>query len=79
MTTGRVIDDEGHEVEGVLRPNGIVTFTVGRTTRHISLNDFAELGMVWKPNHSSKTDDSTMSFRTPVDAPRYFRLTGEGL
>lgn len=78
MQTGRVIDEDGHEAEGVLRSNGIVTFTVGRTTRHISLNDFEDLGMTWKPNHISK-DESTISFRDPVDAPRYFRMTGEAL
>ena len=78
MQSGRVIDEDGHEAEGVLRPNGIVTFTVGRTTRHISLTDFDELGLVWKEN--PKTDgESALAFREPVDAPRYFRLTGEAL
>lgn len=77
MQTGRVVDEDGHEVEGVLRPNGIVTFTVGRTTRHISLGDFSDLGMVWKPNASA--DDRRMKPRDPIDSPRYFRLTGEGL
>lgn len=78
MRAGRVIDEDGHEADGVLRPNGIVTFTVGRTTRHISLTDFDELGLVWKEN--PKADgESALTFRDPVDAPRYFRLTGEAL
>lgn len=78
MQTGRVIDEDGHEAEGVLRPSGIVTFTVGRTTRHISLSDFDELGLVWKENPKSE-GDTALTVREPVDAPRYFRLTGEAL
>lgn len=75
MTTGRVIDDEGHEVEGVLRSNGIVSFTIGRLTRHVSLDDFAELGFVWKANRAD--DETPVAYREPVDSPRVFRLTGE--
>lgn len=78
MNTGRVIDEDGHEADGVLRPNGIVTFTIGRTTRHISLTDFDELGLIWKENPKSDAE-SMLTLRDPVDAPRYFRLTGEAL
>jgi len=78
MTQGTVVDDEGNSVAGVLRSNGIVTFTVGRTTRHISLSDFAELGMVWKASGPDQ-QASEMPYREPVDAPRFFRIAGEGL
>lgn len=78
MTQGIVIDDEGNKADGVLRSNGLVTFTIGRTTRHISLSDFAELGMVWKAVGPDQ-QVSAAPYRDPVDAPRYFRTTGEGL
>ncbi|WP_109477671.1 hypothetical protein [Paraburkholderia sp. C35] len=77
MTTGRVIDEDGHEAEGVLRANGIVSFTIGRLTRHVSIDDFAELGFVWKANRSD--DESPATYREPVDSPRVFRVTGEGV
>lgn len=77
MTTGRVVDDEGHEVDGVLRSNGIVSFTIGRLTRHVSIDDFADLGLVWKANRSD--DETPAPYREPVDSPRVFRMTGEGL
>ena len=77
MSTGRVIDDEGHEVDGVLRSNGIVSFTIGRLTRHVSIDDFAELGFVWKANRAE--DETPVPYRDPVDIPRVFRMTGEGL
>lgn len=77
MTQGRVVDEGGHEVEGVLRSNGIVTFTVGRLTRHISLDDFSDLGMTWKPMPSNSEQVSKQ--RDPIDSPRFFRIVGEGL
>jgi hypothetical protein len=77
MTTGTVVDEDGHEATGVLRSNRIVSFTVGRMTRHISLDDFAELGLIWTAN---KADDAPqLAYREPVDSPRFFRITGEGL
>lgn len=77
MTTGRVVDDEGNEADGTLRSNGIVSFTIGRLTRHVSIDDFAELGFVWKANRSE--DETPSVYREPVDSPRVFRMTGEGV
>jgi hypothetical protein len=78
MQHGTVRDEDGHEADAVLRPNGVVTFTVGRTTRHISLEDFEDLGMKWKPSGPDEAI-SAVRRRDPVDSPRYFRITGEGL
>jgi hypothetical protein len=77
MTTGTVVDEEGNEATGVLRSNRIVSFTIGRMTRHISLDDFAELGLIWKANRAD--DDTQLAYREPVDSLRFFRVTGEGL
>ncbi|CAB3730599.1 hypothetical protein [Paraburkholderia rhynchosiae] len=77
MQTGTVRDEEGNEFAGQKRPNGSVTWKVGSMTRYADIGDFADLGFTWTP--APADDDAPLAYREPVDAPRFFRITGEGL
>jgi hypothetical protein len=77
MQNGTVRDEEGKEFAGEKRPNGSVTWKAGAMTRYADIGDFADLGLTWTPGKAD--DDAPVAFRQPVDSPRFFRITGEGL
>ncbi|MFD1558319.1 hypothetical protein ACFSHT_22260 [Paraburkholderia silviterrae] len=74
MEHGTVRDiDAGTEHAGVLRDNQTVAFVVGKLTRYVALEDFAELGLKWKPLSTRGDMVPPECRREPIDSPQFFR------